>query len=154
MKKLDVKETAYVKYRIEGMGKGEAAIKAGWSKKTAHSMATKIERRPHVRAAIDRRMRKIGKRNDVTEDNFLRLLFENYDSALDKGNLSAANKTLELVGKLCGLFTEQISVNTDYNIPEAVKELLNKAERFKEEKVSGAQIIHLKDKQKVALGDN
>ena len=49
----------------------QAAIRAGYSAKSAHSMGCQILARPHVRKAVDRRMAAVVKKLELTVDGVM-----------------------------------------------------------------------------------
>ena len=51
--KLTDKQTAYVQHRAAGLGQERAAIEAGYAKSSAKISASRMERSPDIKAAID-----------------------------------------------------------------------------------------------------
>ncbi|MGC2047029.1 MAG: terminase small subunit [Gallionella sp.] len=47
------KQRSYIEYRIIGLGQAQAAIKAGYASASAKTIASRMEKLPEIRAAID-----------------------------------------------------------------------------------------------------
>lgn len=67
-KRLSKREELYVAARLEGANKTQAAIKAGYGAKNAHKEGWKLERKPHVLAAIQAVSRRALEQAGVTRE--------------------------------------------------------------------------------------
>lgn len=74
MKKLTTKESLFVDYYLVDLNASEAARKAGYSEKTAGTIASQVLARPHVAAAIQKAMQRRSQRTEVTQDRVLQEL--------------------------------------------------------------------------------
>ena len=134
----------YIQFHIfEGMKSQEAARKAGYSESMS-LQAARILKQPHIASYIEKRQERLRDKEDISAAQLIKILFENHELAIKKNNLGASNKAIELIGKLAGLFKDEIKVNTEYSIPEALSSLLEKAERSFNEEVAAGKIVPLK----------
>ena len=108
-------------YVVDFNGK-QAAIRSGYSKKTAESQASRLLRNVKVRSEIERLLEDpVGKRNEIRKRNIDELLPLAYtDAAVEKkrdkdGNVIEVSfrdklRAIELLGKMHGLFTDRQEV--------------------------------------------
>lgn len=122
-KQLSAKQAAFVQeYPVDLNGK-RAAIRAGYSAKTAAEKAYQLLRDPKVRAAIDAALEERRKRVNVDQDWVILRLVDISDSCMEgtpildeQGNetgrtkidAAGANRATELIGKHLGMFKEQV----------------------------------------------
>jgi phage terminase small subunit len=109
-------------YVVDFNGK-QAAIRAGYSAKSAEVTACKMLRTAKVRSEIERLLADdVGRRNEIRERNINELLPLAYTDAAvevkrDKdGNVIEVSfrdklRAIELLGKMHGLFTDKIDVS-------------------------------------------
>lgn len=74
MPKLSPKEAQFVHEYVVDFNATQAAIRAGYSQKTARQIGYETLRKPHVRAAVDAAKRDLLERADVDADMMLKLL--------------------------------------------------------------------------------
>jgi phage terminase small subunit len=82
----------------------QAAIRAGYSSKTATATASRLLTNVDLKHAIETAQTAAERRNNLTVDWVLGELQGSYRRALEQGKLSAANRALELLGKHLGMF--------------------------------------------------
>lgn len=125
MQELTGQQKLFVHEYLVDLCAKQAAIRAGYSAKTAEAMSHKLMQKPHIRAAIQKRMDKRSKKTDITAEYVLSNLKELVERCMQKepvmvrqGNdwvesgewkfdSSGANKSLELLGKHLKLFTDR-----------------------------------------------
>jgi phage terminase small subunit len=120
--KLTAKQQAFIKEYLIDLNATQAAIRAGYSEKTAPEMGYENLNKPHVKEAIDKAINKRSEKLEITAEYVLGSLKEVADRcmqavpAYDKeGNPTGeyyfehtgANKALELLGKHLKLFTDK-----------------------------------------------
>ena len=129
--KLTLKQKAFADFYIELANATEAAIKAGYSKKTAREMGCENLTKPHVKAYIDERLAQIdsdriadakevmeylskGMRQELEEEVVVvEGCGEGYSEARiikKKISIKDANKCAELLGKRYSIFTDKVNV--------------------------------------------
>lgn len=99
----------------------QAAIRAGYSARTANVTGTQLLMKPSIRQAVDARLQAVTERNDITVDYVLQGLRRNYERAMEmealydqEGNVmeyrwagSVANRSLELMGRWLRMWDER-----------------------------------------------
>lgn len=114
-KKLTPKQKAFADYYIETGNATEAAIKAGYSKKTARVIGTENLTKPALKQYIDERLAKIEDERIAKGDEVLKYLTsvmrgEEKDQFGLDASLQDRTKAAELLGKRYRLFTEKVEV--------------------------------------------
>lgn len=129
MDKLTIKQQAFADYFIECGNATEAAIKAGYSKKTAKQIANENLTKPYLKAYIDTRLKEMESKRIASGEEVLQYLTKVMrGEEKDQFDLDAAlqdrTKAAELLGKRYGLFKDKIDATfTDISKSE-VSELL------------------------------
>lgn len=114
--KLTPKQERFVSEYLIDLNATQAAIRAGYSEKTARQMATENLSKPAIQEALRKARQRQQKRTEITADFVLNELMKiASDEAGDETNshLKYSNKmkALELLGKHLGMFTEKVSVD-------------------------------------------
>lgn len=120
----NLREKFVVEYLID-QNATQAAIRAGYSLKTAYSQGQRLLKNVEIKQKIEKRQAKQLKRLEITADYVLGSLKEvaerckQSEPVLDKQgkptgeyrfDSTGANKALELLGKYLSLFTDKIQV--------------------------------------------
>lgn len=94
----------------------QAAIRAGYSEKTAYSIGDENLKKPELKAYIDERFKQIQDERIATAQEVMEYLTDTmrYKSAASAIRMKAA----ELLGKRYGMFTDKVSV--EGNIPVVI----------------------------------
>ena len=107
--KLTPKQAKFVKeYKANGGNGTQAAIKAGYSKKTAYSIGEENLRKPEIKAALGIEEEKMQKKYDYTIDKLVDDIEVGLKMAKEQNNTSAYFKGVELMGKAFGLFVDKV----------------------------------------------
>lgn len=130
-KKLTLKQQRFVDEYIISGNATQAAIKAGYSKKTANRIATEDLSKPVIKTAIDKRNAEIQSEKTMDMQEVMELLASiargetTEETVTNKGDVietathnSDKLKALELIGKRFGAWTDKkgISGNLDIEI--------------------------------------
>ncbi|MGU9972182.1 terminase small subunit [Limosilactobacillus fermentum] len=130
-KKLTLKQQRFVDEYIISGNATQAAIKAGYSKKTANRIATENLSKPVIKTAIDKRNAEIQSEKTMDMQEVMELLASiargetTEETVTNKGDVietatrnSDKLKALELIGKRFGAWTDkkEISGNLDIEI--------------------------------------
>ena len=130
-KKLTLKQKRFVDEYIISGNATQAAIKAGYSKKTANRIATENLSKPVIKTAIDKRNAEIQSEKTMDMQEVMELLASiargetTEETVTNKGDVietatrnSDKLKALELIGKRFGAWTDkkEISGNLDIEI--------------------------------------
>ena len=129
MPKLTDKQTAFVREYLVDLNATQAAIRAGYSERTASRIGPQLLGKTWVREAIEKAQAKRARRVEVTQDYVLSNLVEVVERTMqrapvmdrkgeqvtdEKGrsvwtfDAKGANRALELLGKHLGIFTDKV----------------------------------------------
>ena len=108
-KALTDRQSRFVDEYLKDLNATQAAIRAGYSKKTAYVQGTQLLDK--LRVEVDSRLAKAAKRSEVTVEGVLAMIKEDRQAAIDAGQLGVAMKADELLGKHAGAFRERIELS-------------------------------------------
>jgi hypothetical protein len=91
----------------------QAAIAAKYSKKSAHSCAWRLLRRPAIRQYLQHRWKDNCAEHNVTPHRVLSDLEDARRRAMAKGDYSVVTRCIELTGKYLSMWTEKFYFGTD-----------------------------------------
>ena len=119
MNRLTPRQHRFVLEYLVDLNATQAAIRAGYSAKTAYSQGQRLLKNVEVAAAIQAGMDKRAKRTEITQDYVLtgiRNIAERCAHANEDFNALAALKGYELLGKHLALFVDrqQVTGNMEY----------------------------------------
>ena len=135
--KLTPKQKSFAEYYIETGNATEAAIKAGYSKKTAKEVGYENLTKPHIKSYVDEKMKELEDKRIAKADEVLKYLTrvirgeeteqvvvtENIGDFMSEARvinkeLSAKDriKAAELLGKRYALFTEKVDLKADVGV--------------------------------------
>lgn len=137
-KNLNKQQKAFVEHYITCFNAYQSAIAAGYSESTALKESYKFVTKPHIKQAIDERLKEIGDdnpaiakpdevlhflsrvmRGEITDDKLMSSS-EGVSLHKTKSQTEARIKAAELLGKANQLFTDKVSVNA--NVQQVVFE--------------------------------
>lgn len=108
-KKLTHKQELFCReYVANGYNATQAAIKAGYSPKTAYSSGQRLLKHVEIKSALEKHSKMEQEKFNYTKEAHFKELDELKDLAKQTGNVAAAVKATELKGKLCGLYIEKV----------------------------------------------
>jgi phage terminase small subunit len=128
----------------EKMQKKQAAIEAGYNKKNAASIASQLLSRPNVQAYMQQRMESRQARTEINQDYVLRKLVKTLEISLGekpmtiskvmedgtskkvqiiKPNLTASNKSLELLGRHMGMYKDMSEVTSNSSLEKTLMDI-------------------------------
>ena len=129
MPKLADKQTAFVREYLVDLNATQAAIRAGYSERTASRIGPQLLGKTCVREAIEKAQAKRARRVEVTQDYVLSSLVEVVERTMQRApvldrkgeqvtdeegravwtfDAKGANRALELLGKHLGIFTDKV----------------------------------------------
>ena len=108
MAKLTDKQTAFVREYLVDLNATQAAIRAGYSERTASRIGPQLLGKTCVREAIEKAQAKRARRVEIKAEDVLRGVIEVTTQARDSGDLKTALKGYELQGKHLGMWTEKV----------------------------------------------
>lgn len=129
MAKLTDKQTAFVREYLVDLNATQAAIRAGYSERTASRIGPQLLGKTCVREAIEKAQAKRARRVEVTQDYVLSNLVEVVERTMQRAPVTdrkgeqvtdeegravwtfdakGANRALELLGKHLGIFADRV----------------------------------------------
>lgn len=129
MPKLTDKQKEFVRQYLVDLNATQAAIRAGYSMKTAYRQGADLLQKTSIREAIEKAQAKRAQRVEVTQDYVLSNLVEVVERTMQRAPVTnrkgeqatdeegravwtfdakGANRALELLGKHLGIFTDKI----------------------------------------------
>ena len=108
MAKLTDKQAAFVREYLVDLNATQAAIRAGYSERTANAQAGRLLANVGIREAIENAQAKRARRVEIKAEDVLRGVIEVTTQARDSGDLKTALKGYELQGKHLGMWTEKV----------------------------------------------
>lgn len=129
MDKLTPKQKAFADYFIECGNATEAAIRAGYSKKTAKQIANENLTKPYLKSYIDSRLKEIESKRIATAEEVLQYLTavmrgEEKDQFELDASLQDRTKAAELIGKRYALFKDRVEATVSETSKSELNELL------------------------------
>ena len=98
----------------------QAAIRAGYSKKGAHTEGSRLLRNAAVAEAVKWGMAVMSERSHLSQAWVREALKGNVRRAWDKGDVQAANRALQLLGQSIGMYSESLNLNVNQTTPAKV----------------------------------
>ena len=121
MAKLTAKQDRFCdEYLIDCNGT-QAAIRSGYSERTANRIASQLLAKREIQEAISERQKRLSENLDFTVLELKKRLLRNEKRAFDMGEIQASNKALELLGRSIGAFTDNINNIGDMRIRVSIK---------------------------------
>lgn len=108
MPKLTDKQTAFVREYLVDLNATQAAIRAGYSERTAYSVGQRLLKKVEIQRAVAAAQAKRARRVEIKAEDVLRGVIEVTTQARDSGDLKTALKGYELQGKHLGMWTERV----------------------------------------------
>lgn len=120
---LTAKQQRFVEEYLIDLNATQAAIRAGYSEKTAYSIGQENLKKPDIAAEIEKRQDKLGEEAEITAEWVLKELVENHRTAREIGELTASNKALELIGKHKGMFKDRLELTGTLNVESMLERI-------------------------------
>ena len=150
---LTAKQQAFIQEYLLDLNATQAAIRAGYSEKTAKQQASRLLTNVDVQAALREAQEARSERTELTQDWVLSRLVENTQRAMQaepvrdrEGNPTGeytyagavANKALELLGKHLGMFADRnLDIDVTALSTEALRRIANGEDPIKVVLTSG-----------------
>lgn len=107
---LTAKRLAFVDEYLVDLNATQAAIRAGYSAKTAIVIANQLMAVPEIKAAIAARQQARVERTEITQDYVLQRLKAEAEYCGEGASHGARVSALNLLGKHVGMFVERLDV--------------------------------------------
>lgn len=126
---LNERQKLFVAEYLKDPNAKGAAIKAGYSEKTAEQIGYQLLQKTSVAEAITKAQQKRERRTEITADKVLKALSD-IGFNEDKERTTDRLKALELIGKHLGMYTDKMEMKAeitgaDVSLVEKVKQRLD-----------------------------
>lgn len=112
---LTAKQSLFVREYLVDLNATKAAIRAGYSQKTAEQIGHQLLQKTSVSAAVEKAMEKRSAKTELTADwvlEKLRIIIDACSNPEKGFNPAGANKALELIGRHRGMFTDKLDLTS------------------------------------------
>ncbi len=120
MPELTPKQQRFVEEYLVDLNATQAAIRAGYSEKTAYRTGADNLKKPQIAEEIDKAMKKRGNRTQHTADDVLVSLTRLAKKAERCKDLTNAIRANELLGKHHRLFTDRVEHSGQLDIAQKI----------------------------------
>jgi phage terminase small subunit len=128
MGKLNDKQARFVAEYLVDSNATQAAIRAGYSKKTARNQASDLLAKPDIKAAVAKGQAKVAAKLELSAEKILEDIDRISERAEQEGQYGAALKGRELLGKSLKLFVDKVEHSGQVTLEQLVAGSLPKAE--------------------------
>ncbi|KAB0670284.1 terminase small subunit [Oryzomonas sagensis] len=105
---LTNKQTLFVNEYLVDLNATQAAIRAGYSARTAHVAGYNLLHKPEAAEAVRKGLQERAEKLNLSGEDVLRSIVDIRGKAVTGGNLTQALKANELLGKHLKLFTDRV----------------------------------------------
>lgn len=119
---LTNKQRVFVTEYLVDMNATQAAIRAGYSKRSAARIAVELLNKNHVAQAVQEAQNARAAQSQRTAQDVLRDIQEVTRDARQSGQFKIALRGLELEGKHLGMFTERVEMSGALNLSAIIEE--------------------------------
>lgn len=124
--KLSPKQILFINEYLVDFNATQAAIRAGYSRKSAHSIGQENLTKPAIQIAIREIMDKNITEVEVSANYVLKRLIEESKSLAQDATANSRIRATELLGKYLTLFTDRYEVDNQVSLVLALEELQKK----------------------------
>lgn len=122
--KLTPKQALFCKEYLVDLNATQAAIRAGYSKRTAQRIGSENLSKPLIAAEIQRLMDKRSEKVEISSDWVLKGIKDLTDKLVDGEDPSKAYKGFELAGRHLKLFTDKIEQDVTVAVTEIHRKII------------------------------
>lgn len=120
-KPLSEKQHRFVEEYLIDLNATQAAIRAGYSAKTAYSVGFENLRKPEIQKAIQEQQNKRSKRTEISQDDVIKGLMREATREGEGSSHSARVSAWTALGKHLGMFKERVDItSSDKPLPSAI----------------------------------
>lgn len=117
MANLTPKQQRFVEEYLIDLNATQAAIRAGYSEKTAYSVGHENLKKPEIQKAIEEAKSQVSKRTELTVDMVVQGLLKEAQDYAEGSTQSARVSAWAHLGKHLGMFKDKIEHSGDPNNP-------------------------------------
>lgn len=137
-KKLTPKQQRFVGEYLVDLNATQAAIRAGYSSKTADKIGSELLGKTSISERIQKAMADREARTEITADYVLRRLREEAELTGEGSSHSARIRALELLGKHQGMFADRLRLDGSLDVNLGLASLLEEVAGDEPEGSEGA----------------
>lgn len=108
---LNAKQQRFVQEYLVDLNATQAAIRAGYSEKTANEQGSRLLANVSVAAAVHGAMAALAEKIELTAEWVCHELVANARKARAANDFAASNRALELLGKHLGAFPDKLNID-------------------------------------------
>lgn len=135
MANLTPKQQRFVEEYLIDLNATQAAIRAGYSEKTAYSVGHENLKKPEIQKAIEEAKNQVSKRTELTVDMVVNGLLKEAQDYAEGSTQSARVSAWAHLGKHLGMFKEKIEHSGKIEISDISDDALDKRIQELESKV-------------------
>lgn len=105
---LNARQKRFVDEYLIDLNATQAAIRSGYSEKTAYSIGFENLKKPDIQAAIHSAQKKLAERNEITQDSLIKELEEARARAMENNQFSASVAATMGKAKIANLLTDKV----------------------------------------------
>lgn len=126
---LNAKQQRFVDEYLKDSNATQAAIRAGYSVKTANKAGPRLLVNVGIQKAVKKAQKSLSERTEITQEKVLEKLEGIAEKAEKKGNYNAATRCWELIGTNIGMFKKNLQLSTQDDKPlDIVRVVINKSD--------------------------
>ena len=110
---MTAKQERFCQEYLVDLNATQAAMRAGYSAKTANEQGSRLLANVSVKAHIAELQQAAAKRNEVTVDTVVTMLLDSYREAKAANQHGPAVRAAELLGKRLGMFVDRVLLNEE-----------------------------------------
>ena len=116
--KLTPKQSAFIYEYMIDKNAAAAAVRAGYSQKTAAQLASRLLTNVNIQAEVNKRLAKLSDNAQITAEYVLNGFKSVAERCMadDTFDQAGANKSLEMLGKYLKLFTDNVNVTASVSV--------------------------------------
>lgn len=137
MAKLTPKQQRFVDEYLIDLNATQAAIRAGYSPKTAYSIGDENLKKPEIKKAIEQAQKERSERTLVTQDDVIRGLLTEAEWQGEGSSHSARVSAWTQLGKHLNMFNEKVQVeqsgSIQHNHSVSLQDVLNARQQILDE---------------------
>jgi len=106
-KELEPKQDQFCREYIIDFNATKAAIRAGYSEKTAREQAYRLLTKAHIRERVAALKKELNDSDMLEASDVMRMLLEDHEAAKELKQMGPAVRSIELIGKRFAMFTDK-----------------------------------------------
>lgn len=123
---LSNKQLRFIDEFLVDLNGSAAAIRSGYSRKTARQIATRLLSKVHIRALVQKKQKETEERLQISRDDVIRGLLKAVDEAKAAGNPQAQISAWREIGKMLGFYNKPVTPAPQESYESMVRSMSDK----------------------------